>query len=128
MLPPLSLYVPRYMVKDLIQHEFFAEESAMTVNVTQSNESPDKLLIRMKVHGEMKKKNGEEAIEFAYDLKRDNVEEVVGDMVSCLVRTCSVLVMPTKEAVFLLHVLMTLCGGRYVLGHHPSSLVVTVVM
>ena len=55
----------------------------MTVDaVTHSDESPDKLLIRMKVHGEMKKKNGEEAIEFPYDLKRDNVEEVVAEMVS----------------------------------------------
>ena len=57
----------------------------MNVEVTQSEDSPDKLLIRMKIHGEMKKKNGEEAIEFAYDLKRDNVEEVVGEMVSPLV-------------------------------------------
>ena len=54
----------------------------MNVDVTQSEESPDKLMIRMMVHGETKKKNGEEAIEFPYDLKRDNVEEVVGEMVS----------------------------------------------
>ena len=61
----------------------------MTVDaVTQSDESTDKLLIRMKVHGEMKKKNGEEAIEFPYDLKRDNVEEVVAEMVSVCVCVC----------------------------------------
>ena len=56
----------------------------MSVDVTQVDDSSDKLLIRMKVHGEMKKKNGEEAIEFPYDLKTDKVEEVVGEMVSGL--------------------------------------------
>ena len=69
------------MVKDLLQHAFFAEDG-MNVDVTQSEESPDKLTIRMMVHGEGKKKNGEEAIEFPYDLKTDIVEEVVGEMVS----------------------------------------------
>ena len=53
----------------------------MNVDVTQSEESPDKLVIRMMVHGDTKKKNGEEAIEFPYDLKTDNVQEVVGEMV-----------------------------------------------
>ena len=71
-------------MKDLLQHQFFAEEIAMSVDVTQVDDSSDKLLIRMKVHGEMKKKNGEEAIEFPYDLKTDKVEEVVGEMVSGL--------------------------------------------
>ena len=70
----------RYMVKDVLQHEFFAEEGVI-VDVTHSEESPDKLVIRMKVQGETKKKNGEEAIEFPYDLKRDDVEEIVGEMV-----------------------------------------------
>ena len=92
-LPPsvclsVSLSLPhlptRFVVKDLLQHQFFAEEMAMSVDVTQVDESSDKLLIRMKVHGEMKKKNGEEAIEFPYDLKTDKVEEVVGEMVSGL--------------------------------------------
>ena len=53
----------------------------MIVDVIQSEESQDKLVIRMKVQGEVKKKNGEEAIEFPYDLKNDDVEEIVGEMV-----------------------------------------------
>ena len=53
----------------------------MTVELlTQSEDSPDKLLIRMRVHDQVKK-NGEEAIEFPYDLKMDKVEEVVEEMV-----------------------------------------------
>ena len=69
------------MVKNLLQHEFFVEELVTVELLTQPEEPTDKLTMRMKVQGQVKK-NGEEAIEFVYDLKTEKAEEVVGEMVS----------------------------------------------
>lgn len=69
----------RYTVKDLLNHEFFVEGVKMEV-VPHSGDSAE-LLLRMEVPNKENKKNGQESIEFTYNIRTDEPDEVVGEMV-----------------------------------------------
>ncbi len=73
----------RYTVKDLLNHEFFAE--GVKVEVIQQPENHNQIKMRMEVPSKEVKKNGHESIEFAYNLMIDEPEDVVGEMVSVCV-------------------------------------------
>ena len=70
----------RCTVKYLLNHEFFAE--GVKFEVIPQPEDTTQFKMRMEVPGRENKKNGQESIEFAYNLETDVPEEVVGEMVS----------------------------------------------
>ena len=76
-------------MQDLLDHEFFAENIKIEVvpvpepAETQSSTPTSLLTMRMDVpKQDTSKKNGQESIEFPYDLREDVPEDVVREMVS----------------------------------------------
>ncbi len=78
----------RFNVLDLLNHEYFSENIKIEVVLgseqadVQSTESSSLRTMRMEVPNQYSnKKNGQESIEFQYDLNNDVPEHVVRDMV-----------------------------------------------
>ena len=76
----------RFTVSDLLNHEYFSEN--LKIEMVPGSEPADTqpaeplLTMRMDVpNQESSKKNGQESIEFPYDLTKDVPEDVVGEMV-----------------------------------------------
>ena len=70
----------RYTVKDLLNHEFFAD----TVRVEVVDDTEDRVQVRMRleVPGNKELPKHKEAIEFDYNFENDDPEAVVEEMVS----------------------------------------------
>lgn len=88
----------RPLVKDLLTHEFFAEDPGLKIElVNRGDEKADanKVEFRLRVVDPKKRCNKyreNEAIQFEFDIDRDIVEEVAQDMVSHLnltLKNCS---------------------------------------
>lgn len=74
----------RYTIYKLLQHPFFSsEELDDTLRVVVNAEKVNSNLIPMQVVFENKKESGgaREAVEFTYDLKKDEPDEVAADLV-----------------------------------------------
>ena len=69
----------RYTVEKLLDHEFFAEGD-VKVEVMQEP-TADSIMFRLVVPGKDNQKNGQESIEFSYNLQTDVPENVVDEMV-----------------------------------------------
>lgn len=86
------MLIYRYSVKDLLDHEFFAENVKFEILDADENEgggggSEDPILnMRMELPTKEltapKTNKGQESIEFVYDLHKDDPAEVVNEMVS----------------------------------------------
>lgn len=88
-----KLVFARYTVKELLQHDFFLEETGIKVDLAE-NQEPDGERIRMwlrvvdpKKHKPSHKPN--EAIEFEYNLGSDDPETLAKEMVSISVSVYS---------------------------------------
>ena len=79
------MHIRRYTIKDLLAHEFFAE--GVKVDVLSEDRS-QLLSMRMEVPSKEGKKNGQESIEFQYDLVKNQPEQIVEDMVCVCVCVC----------------------------------------
>ena len=90
---PASLTEPwssnrRYTVKDLLNHEFFADTVRVEM-VDDVEEDSVQVRMRLEVPGNREvPKNSQQAIEFDYNIENDDPEAVVEEMVSgvCLVQ------------------------------------------
>lgn len=78
-------FICRYTVKELLQHDFFMEETGIKVDLAESQE-PHGTVIRMwlrvtdpKKHKPSHKPN--EAIEFEYNIQTDDPETLAKEMV-----------------------------------------------
>lgn len=76
----------RYSVKDLLDHEFFAENVKFELLEEEESEGSAEnhiLTMRMEVPTKEtpKTNKGQESIEFVYDLQKDDPAEVVKEMV-----------------------------------------------
>ena len=72
-------------MKDLLSHEFFAEGVKVEVMTQVEGESEGESTVVMRVEVPRKvesKQNGQETVEFTYNLVTDKPEDVVGEMVS----------------------------------------------
>ena len=67
----------RYTVEKLLDHEFFAEGD-VKVEVMQEP-TADSIMFRLVVPGKDNQKNGQESIEFSYNLQTDVPENVVDE-------------------------------------------------
>lgn len=77
--------VPRYAIKDLLNHAFFQEETGVRVELAEEDDG-EKIAIKLWLRIEdIKKLKGKykdnEAIEFSFDLERDVPEDVAQEMV-----------------------------------------------
>ena len=78
----------RYTVKQLLDHEFFAEGDVKVEVISKSDEGvkevskKENIMFRMEVPNHENKKNGQESVEFSYNLHSDMPEYVVEEMVS----------------------------------------------
>ena len=81
-------HVHRYTVKQLLDHEFFAEGDVKVEVISKSDEGVkevsknENIMFRMEVPNHENKKNGQESVEFSYNLHSDMPEHVVEEMVS----------------------------------------------
>ena len=92
------LHNNRYSVKNLLDHEFFAENVKFELLEADENEGgggglEDPILnMRMELPTKEltapKTNKGQESIEFVYDLHKDDPAEVVNEMVSWNTATC----------------------------------------
>ena len=79
-----SFIVYRYVVKQLIDHEFFAEGDVKVEVVDQKDQvlnTKGDIMFRMEVPHKESKKDRQESVEFAYNLHSDVPENVVEEMV-----------------------------------------------
>lgn len=75
-------------VKELLDHEFFAEDLGLKLEIVDREESvainSSKILFRLRVvdtNKRTKKYKENEAVQFEYDLNVDNAKEIAADMV-----------------------------------------------
>lgn len=74
-------------VKELLNHEFFAEDPGLKIELVNKGDDKadaNKVEFRLRVVDPKKRSNKyreNEAIQFEFDIDRDNVEEVAHDMV-----------------------------------------------
>lgn len=82
---PLSLLLPRYEIKDLLSHAFFAEDTGVRVELAEEDHGrKSTIALRLWVEDPKKlkgkpKDNG--AIEFTFDLERETPDDVAQEMV-----------------------------------------------
>lgn len=80
----------RYMVKELLQLDFFLEDTGLKVELVswyddENSENDQVIQLRLRVVDPKKRKDKHkenEAIQFDFDLKKDNPEDVAREMVS----------------------------------------------
>lgn len=83
---PLSLPLPRYEIKDLLSHAFFAEDTGVRVELAEEDHGrKSTIALRLWVEDPKKlkgkpKDNG--AIEFTFDLERETPDDVAQEMVT----------------------------------------------
>ena len=79
-LPTLPVTLPyRYTVKDLLNHEFFAD--SVRVEVVDDIEDSVQVRLKLEVPGNKELPKHKEAIEFDYNYDNDDPEAVVEEMV-----------------------------------------------
>jgi WNK lysine deficient protein kinase len=85
----LLCHVYRPGVKDLLAHEFFAEDLGLRLEIISREEAvasaTSKVEFRLRVLDPKKRSNKHkenEAIQFEFDIQADNAEEVASEMVS----------------------------------------------
>jgi WNK lysine deficient protein kinase len=77
----------RYTVKELLQHDFFVEESGFKVELVNTEDEelkPNIIFLRVRVVDPKKRKiqhKENEAIQFGYNLEKDDPEYVAKEMV-----------------------------------------------
>ena len=79
-----SVFYHRFTVRQLLDHEFFAEGDVKVEVMPETAEQIDNIMFRMEVPNRENRKNGQESIEFSYNLETDVPENVVDEMVSSL--------------------------------------------
>ncbi len=85
----LSLFLYRYTVKELMQHDFFLEESGIRVELVNTDDAkeeqkPNIIVLRVRIVDPKKRKTQHkenEAIQFFYNLEKDVPETVAQEMV-----------------------------------------------
>lgn len=83
---PLSLPLPRYEIKDLLSHAFFAEDTGVRVELAEEDHGrKSTIALRLWVEDPKKlkgkpKDNG--AIEFTFDLEKETPDDVAQEMVT----------------------------------------------
>lgn len=83
---PLILPFPRYEIKDLLSHAFFAEDTGVRVELAEEDHGrKSTIALRLWVEDPKKlkgkpKDNG--AIEFTFDLERETPDDVAQEMVT----------------------------------------------
>lgn len=77
--------VPRYSIKDLLNHAFFAEDTGVRVELAEEDDGKKTpIALRLWVEDQKKLKGKYKdsgAIEFTFDLKREVPEAVAQEMV-----------------------------------------------
>jgi len=93
----MSSVTVRYTVKLLLQHDFFLEDTGIKVELASKDEAKDvnhdviQLWLRVVDPKRRKHQHKEdEAIQFDYNIKKDNADKVVQEMVGCSWRYTSV--------------------------------------
>lgn len=82
---PFSCSLPRYQIKDLLSHAFFAEDTGVRVELAEEDHGrKSTIALRLWVEDPKKlkgkpKDNG--AIEFTFDLERETPDDVAQEMV-----------------------------------------------
>lgn len=79
------MYMYRYTVKELLQLDFFSEDSGLKVELVKKEAEGDLIQLRLRVVDSKKRKQQHkenEAIQFDYMIGQDNPEEVAQDMVT----------------------------------------------
>lgn len=85
---PDSSPLPRYEIKDLLSHAFFAEDTGVRVELAEEDHGrKSTIALRLWVEDPKKlkgkpKDNG--AIEFTFDLERETPDDVAQEMVTCV--------------------------------------------
>lgn len=81
--------LPRYSIKDLLNHAFFQEETGVRVELAEEDDGEMvaiKLWLRIEDVKKLKGKyKDNEAIEFSFDLHKDVPEDVAQEMVARLI-------------------------------------------
>lgn len=87
------IFLCRPNVKELLEHEFFAEDLGLKLEIVDRDESvlsnSGKILFRLRVvdtNKRTKKYKENEAVQFEYDLNVDNAKEIAADMVIVKIR------------------------------------------
>lgn len=84
-------YLDRYTVKELLQHDFFSEDVGLKVEVVNQDQDGSKdghsdlIQLRLRVVDPKKRKTQHkenEAVQFDYNIEKDNPEDVAQEMVS----------------------------------------------
>ena len=83
-------YCFRYTVKHLLQHDFFLDDTGIRVELVKEGDAdPDDkgvIQLRLRILDPKKRKTKEnEAIQFDYNVDKDNPEEVAQEMVCPIV-------------------------------------------
>lgn len=83
----ISCSLPRYEIKDLLSHAFFAEDTGVRVELAEEDHGrKSTIALRLWVEDPKKlkgkpKDNG--AIEFTFDLEKETPDDVAQEMVKC---------------------------------------------
>lgn len=83
---PFSCSLPRYEIKDLLSHAFFAEDTGVRVELAEEDHGrKSTIALRLWVEDPKKLKGKPKdsgAIEFTFDLERETPDDVAQEMVS----------------------------------------------
>jgi serine/threonine protein kinase len=71
----------RYTIQQLVDHEFFAEGDVKVEILQEPTSETESIMFRLVVPGKDNQKNGQESVEFSYDLRTDVPENVIDEMV-----------------------------------------------